>query len=95
MDFASNSAMPIIMPEEPNFITLNLINYPVTPNATLSGSIKNTDFEILSQCNCRSALLNTNSSKNNISKVEAQLSKLKSNVNCEFSILRNQIESFT
>ena len=28
-------------------------------------------------------------------KVEAQLSALKSYVNCEFSILRNQIESFT
>ena len=36
-----------------------------------------------------------NSSKNNILKVEAQLSALKSYVNCELSILRNQIESFT
>ena len=39
--------------------------------------------------------MNINSSKNDILKVEAQLSALKSYVNCELSILRNQIESFT
>ena len=39
--------------------------------------------------------MNLNVTKNDILKVEAQLSALKSYVNCEFSILRNQIESFT
>ena len=39
--------------------------------------------------------MNLNATKNDILKVDAQLSALKSYVNCEFSILRNQIESFT
>ena len=39
--------------------------------------------------------MNINSSKNDILKVEAQLSALKSYVNCELSIIRNQIESYT
>ena len=39
--------------------------------------------------------LNINSSKNDILKVEAQLSALKSYVNCQLSIPRSQIESFT
>ena len=39
--------------------------------------------------------MNLNVTKNDILKVKAQLSALKSYVNCEFSILRNQIESFT
>ena len=95
MEFASNSTTPIIMPEETNSVTLNLTNSPETPNATLAGSNKNTNIETFSSCNCRSALLIINSSKNNILKVEAQLSALKSYVNCELSILRNQLESFT
>ena len=51
-------------------------------------------METISPCNYRSAILNINSSKNDILKVKAQLSALKSYVNCELSILRNQIESF-
>ena len=92
MELASNSATPIITPGELNS---NLTNSPVTPNAKLTGSNKNTNIETLSPCNCRSTILNINSSKNDILKVEAQLSALKSYVNCKLSILRNQIESFT
>ena len=61
----------------------------------MTGSNKNTNIETLFPCNCRSAILNIISSKNDILKVEAQLSALKSDANCELSILRNQIESFT
>ena len=81
--------MPIITPEEQNSVTPNLTNSPVTPNATSTGSNKNTNIEILCPCNCRSAILNINSSKNDILKVEAQLSAIKSYVNCELSKLRN------
>ena len=95
MELAYNSTAPIITPEEPNSVMLNLTTSPVTPNATLNDSNKNTNIKTLSPCNCRSAILNINSSKNDILKVEAQLSALKSYVNCELSILRNQIESFT
>ena len=95
MELAINSTTPIITPEEPNSVTLNLTYSPVTPNVTLTGSNKNTSFETLSPCNCCSAILNINSSKNDILKVEAQLSALKSYVNCELSILRNQMESLT
>ena len=95
MELASNSTTPIITSEEPNSVTPNLTNSSITPNATLNGSNKNTSIETISPCNCRSAILNINSSKNDILKVEAQLSALKSYVNCELSILRNQIESFT
>ena len=95
MEFASNSTTPIITPGETNSVTPNLTNSPETQNATLTGSNKNTNIETLSPCNCRSALLIIKSSKNNILKVEAQLSALKSYVNCELSILRNQLESFT
>ena len=73
----------------------NLTNSSVTPNATLTGSNKNTNIETISSCNCRSVILNMNSTKNGILKVEAQLSALKSYLNCELSMLRNQIESFT
>ena len=73
----------------------DLTNCPVTPKATLTDSNKNTNIEALSPCNCLSALLNINSSKNDIFKVEAQLLALKSYVNCELSILRKQTESFT
>ena len=73
----------------------NLTNSPVAPSATLTGSKKNTNIETLSPCNCRSAILNISSDKNNILKVEAQLSALKSYASCELSILRNQIEPFT
>ena len=72
MELASNSTTPIITPEEPNSVTPNLTNSPVTPNATMNGSNKNTNIETLSPCNCRSAILNINSSKNDILKVEAQ-----------------------
>ena len=95
MELASNSTTPIITPEEPNSVTSILINSPVTPNATLTGSNKNTNIETHSPCNCHSARLNLNSSKNNILKIEAQLSVLKSYINCKLPILRNQIESFT
>ena len=95
MALANNSTTPIITPEEPNSVTPNLTNSPVIPNATLNGSNKNTNIKTLYPCNCRSAILNINSSKNDILKVEAQLSALKSYVNCELSVLRNQIESFT
>ena len=61
----------------------------------MTGSNKNTSIETLSPCNCCSAILNINSRKNDILKVEAQLLALKSYVNCKLSILRNQIESFT
>ena len=95
MELVSNSTTPTITPEAPNSVTPNLTNCPVTPNATLTDSNKNTNIEALSPCNCRSALLNINSSKNDIFKVEAQLLALKDNVNCELSILKKQIESFT
>ena len=92
---ASNSTTPTITSEEANSVTPSLTNSPVTPDATLTGSNKNTNIETLSPCNCRSALLNVNSSKNDIFKAEAQLSPLKSHVYCELSILRNQMEYFT
>ena len=92
IELASNSTTSIITPGELNS---NLTNSPVTPNATLTGCNKNINIETLSSCNCRSIILNINSSKNDILKVEAQLSALKSYVNCKLSILRNQIESFT
>ena len=95
MELANNSTMAIITQEEPNSVMPNLTNSPVTPNATLTCSNKNTNIETLSTCNCCSAILNINSSKNDILKVEAQLSALKSYVNCKLLILRNQIESFT
>ena len=95
MELASNSTMAIITSEETNSVTPNLTNSPVTPDATLTGSNKNIFIERLSSCNCRSALLNINSSKNDIFKVEAQLSAFTSYVNCELLILRNQIEFFT
>ena len=76
MELASNSTTPIITPEEPNSVPPNLTNPPVTPNATLTGSNKNTNIETLSPCNCRSAILNIGSYKNDILKVEAQLSAL-------------------
>ena len=71
MESASNSTTPVITPEEPNSVTPNLTKSPVTPNLTLSSSNKNTNFETLSPCNFRSAILNGNSSKNDILKVEA------------------------
>ena len=89
MELANNSTTPIITPEEPNSVTPNLTNSPVNPNATVTGSNKNTNIETISPCKCRSAILNINSSKNDILKVEAQLSALKSYVNCNLSILRN------
>ena len=92
MELVNNSTTPIITPEEPNSVTANLTNSPVTSNATLNGSNKNINIETLSPCNCRSAILNINSSKNDILKVETQLSALKSYVNCELSILRNQTD---
>ena len=95
MELASNATTPIITPEEPKSVTSNLKNSPVTPNGTSTGSNKNNNIKTLSPGNYRSALLNINSSKNDILKVEAQLSALKSYVNCELSILRDQIESFT
>ena len=95
MESASNPTTPLITREEPNSVTPNLTNSPVTPNTTLTGSNKNTKFKTLSPCNCRSAILNINSSKNDILKVEAQLWALKMHVNYELSILRNQTESFT
>ena len=79
MEFASNSTMP----EEPNSVMPNLTNSLVTLNATLTGSTKNTNIETLSVCNCSLAILDMNSSKNNILKVEAQLLALKSYVNCK------------
>ena len=69
MDLASNSTTPIITLEAPNFITLNRTNSPVTPNATLAGSNKNTNIETLPLCNCRSAPLNINLSKKYKSKL--------------------------
>ena len=92
IELASNSTTSIITPGELNS---NLTNSPVTPNTTLTGCNKNINIETLSSCNCRSIILNINSSKNDILKVEAQLSALKSYVNCKLSMLRNQIESFT
>ena len=83
MELASNSTTPIITPEEPNSVTPNLTNSPVTPNATLIDFNKNTNIETLSPCNCRSAILNINSSKNYILKVKAQSSAIKSYVNCK------------
>ena len=77
MKLASNSTMPIITSDEPNSATPNLTNSPVTPNATLTGSNKNPSIEALSLCNWHSAFLNINSNKNDILKVEAQLSALK------------------
>ena len=65
------------MSEEPNSVMSSLTNSPVTPDAKLTGSNENTNIETLSPCNCPSALLNINSSKNDILKVEAQLSALK------------------
>ena len=77
MELASNSVTPIIALEEPNSVTSNLKNSPVTPNVTLTGSNKNVNIKTLSPCNRRSAYLNTlNSSTNNILKVEARLSAL-------------------
>ena len=95
MALASNLAKPIITSEEPNSVAPNLTNSLVTPDATLTSSTENTNIETLSPCNCRSALLNLNSSKNDIWKVETQLSALKSYVNCELWILRYHIESCT
>ena len=78
MELASNSTTPIVTPDEPNqTVTPNLTNSAVTPNTTLTGSNKNTNIETLNPCNCGSALLNINSSKNDILKVEAQLLVLK------------------
>ena len=71
MELASNSTTLMITPGEPNSVTPNLTNSHVTPNATLTGSNKNTNIETLSPCNCRSAIFNINSSKNDILKVEA------------------------
>ena len=71
MELDINSTIPIIVPKKPNSVTPNLTNSPVTSKATLTSSKTNT--ETLSPCNCRSALLNIKSSKNNIFKVEAQL----------------------
>ena len=71
MELARNTKMSIITHEEPNSVTPNLTNSPVTPNATLTGSNRNTNIETLSPCKCRSAILNINSSKNDILKVEA------------------------
>ena len=71
MESASNSTTPVITPEEPNSVTPNLTKSPVTPNLTLTSSNKSTNFETLSPCNFRSAILNRNSSKNDILKVEA------------------------
>ena len=82
------------MAKEPNSVMPSLTNSPVTPNTTLTGSNKNTTIETLSPCNCCSAPLNINLSKNNILKFKAQLSALKSYANCKLSTLRNQIESF-
>ena len=95
MELPSNSITPIITPDKLNSITPNLTNSPVAPNKPLTGSNKNTNIETLPPCNCRSAILGINSNKNDILKVEAQLSALKSFVNCQFSKLRNQTESFT
>ena len=92
MELPSNSITPIITPDKPNSITPNLTNSPVAPNKPLTGSNKNINIETLSPCNCRSAILGINSYKNDILKVEAQLSALKSFVNCQFSKLRNQTE---
>ena len=78
MELASNSSTPIVTPDEPNqTVTPNLTNSAVTSNATLTGSNKDTNNETLTACNCRSALSNINSSKNDILKVEAQLLGLK------------------
>ena len=63
MELTSNSTKPIT-PEESNSVAPNLINSPVTPNATLFGSNKNTSIETLSPCNCHSAPLNINPRKN-------------------------------
>ena len=76
------------MPEEPNSVTPSLINSPVPPNTPLTDSNKNTNIETLSPCNCLSAILGINSSKNDILNVEAPLSALKSYVNCELCKLR-------
>ena len=54
MELASNSTTPIIQQRQKN----------QTPNATLTGSNKNTNIETLSPRNCRSAILIINSSKN-------------------------------
>ena len=97
----NNATIPIMLNNANNYVKKlnsvnpNLTNSLVTPNATLTGSNKNTSIETLPLCNFRSGILIMNSSKNNILKVEAQLSALKSYVNCKLSILRNQIESFT
>ena len=95
MKLASNLTMPIITPEEASSVTYNLTISPVTSNAILIGSNKNTNIETFSSSICRSALSNINSSKKNFLKVETQLSALESYVNCELSIQRNQMESFT
>ena len=71
MKLATDSTTSITTQEEPNSVTLNLTNSPKTPNATLTGSNKNTNIETLSPCNCRSAILNVNFRKNDILKVEA------------------------
>ena len=88
MELARNSITPIIMSEEPNSVTPSLINSPVPPNTPLTGSKKNTNIETLSPCNCRSAILGINSSKNDILKVEVPLSALKIYVNRELCKLR-------
>ena len=95
MELASNLTTPLIMPEDPISYRPNLTNSPVTLNTTLTGSNKNISIKTLSPWNCRSGLLNINSSKNNILSVEAQLSASKRYVTCELSVRRNQIESFT
>ena len=86
-----NSATPITTPEELNSVTPSLTNYPLTLKATLTGSNENTNTETLSPFFL--SLLDINSCKNNILKV--QLLALKSSANCKLLILRNQIEPFT
>ena len=77
MGLGSNPTTPIITSEEPNSVTHNLTNSPVTPTVTFTGSNKNINIETFPPCNCRSALLNINASKNSILKVEAQSSTSK------------------
>ena len=90
-----------VLPAYPNFYLMATV-----PNLCLTTLALN--FYFLSQpsrsyqywnnispCNWCSAILNLNATKNDILKVDAQLSALKSYANYEFLILRNQIESFT
>ena len=81
MELASNSTTPIIIPEEPNSVTSTLRNSPVALKAKLTGCNKAINDETISPCNCRSVLLNINSSKKNILKFEAHLWILKSYLN--------------